>query len=163
MFITIQELQTVMYNYQIIEITEHNDDIALQAIDAAIEEVRSYLAPNNKKEFDDGRPLYDVDKIFEATGNDRNALIVRYCLSIAAWYICELANVDIIHEQVKERYDRAIAWLKSVVKGDANPRLPILNTDNNGEAGSSKKPFRYGSRPKFNHEGDNETYFNKRN
>lgn len=154
MFIEIDELQTVIYSYQMGEITEHNDDIALQAIDAAIEEVRSYLAPNNKKEFDDGRPLYDVDKIFDAKGDDRNALLVRYCLSISVWYICELANVDIIHEQVKERYDRAIAWLKSVVKGDANPRLPTIQPDDNGGS-STKKPFRYGSRPKFNHESNN--------
>ena len=152
MFVSIEELKSVMYGYQMGEITENDEDIVIQSIESAIEEIQSYLAPNNKKEFDDGRPLYDVDKIFSATGKERNALIVRFCLSIAAWYICELSNVDIIHEQVKERYDRAISWLKSVVKGDANPRVPTLSGDNEGEAGSSKKPFRYGSRPKFNHE-----------
>ena len=151
MFLEIDEMKSVMYDYQMNEITENDDTIVAMAIKAAVSQVKSYLKPNNKKEFDDGRPLYDIDMIFGATGIDRDPLILEICKDIACYRVCRLANVDIIHTQVVENYDRAIAWLKDVRSGDANADLPTLSNDND-ENGISKIPFRYGSRPKFNHE-----------
>lgn len=150
MFLNIDELKTVMYDYQLEEITENDNTITVMAIKAAISQIKSYLKPSNKKEYDDGRPLYDIDKIFDAKGDERDALILEFCKDIAAYRVCRLANVDIIHKQVVENYDRAIEWLKDVRNGDANPDLPTLDIDDNTEV--SKIPFRYGSRPKFNHE-----------
>lgn len=154
MFLEIDELRSVMYSYQLETIIENDNTIAVMAINSAVSEMKSYLNPSNQKQWNDGRPQYDVNKIFSAQAGDRDALILELCKDIALYRICRLANVDIIHEHVKERYDRAIDWLEKVagLKGapTLTPDLPTIESD--GETGSTKKPFRYGSRPKFNHE-----------
>lgn len=108
MFLTKDELKSVIYTYQIEQITENDDDIIAMAITAATDEAASYLRPNAKKEWMDGRPNYDVDAVFAKTGTDRNALLLEMIKSLAAWYVCRLCNVDMIYENLKERYDRAI-------------------------------------------------------
>lgn len=149
MFLTIDEMRSVIYHYQMDEITETDNSIVAMAIDSAVSEMKSYLNPNNQKQWDDGRPLYDVDEIFNATGIDRDALILELCKDIACYRVCRLSNVDMIYDHVKERYQSAIDWLTKVANGVTNPNLPIIP---DGGTGSTKLPFRYGSRPKFHHE-----------
>lgn len=95
------------YDPQIIEICE----------DRAIAEMKSYL---NK--------TYDVEEIFSATGTDRNALILMFALDIAIYHIFCQHNPYKISQIRQDRYDRAIEWLKGVMKGDITiadaPRLP---------------------------------------
>lgn len=151
MFITKTDLGSAIYNYQIEQITEGNDDLVLQAIGAAITEVKSYISGNYKKEWKDGRLIYDVDAIMSATGEDRNALLVAHTATIAKFYLIELCNADIIYETAKERYDRAVSWLKQLAKGDISlPDLPLLNPPSVDT--DEQYPFAYGSREKFNHE-----------
>ncbi len=161
MYIEPEELKSAIYAYQlseIVEITEDDDtnlDIVIMAIDAAVEEIKGYLRPNHQPRWKDGRKMYDVDAIFSATGTDRNPLILELTKSIAVWYICRLSNVDIIHEKVRERYDRAIEWLEKVSGTGKyagapalSPDLPVLIQEESDE----NVPFRFGSRDKFNHE-----------
>lgn len=156
MFILKEDLGTALYSYQIEEITEGNDDIVLQAIAAAETEVKSYLTANNKREWRDGRLRYDVDKTFSAKGNDRNALLVSLCLSVAKWYIVDLCNADIIYQHAKERYDRAIEYLQKINKGEVSlgniPTLQDTNQESPQKENIHNKPFSFGSRNKFNHE-----------
>lgn len=154
MFIEKKDLGTAIYNYQIDQITESNDDIVLQAIAAAEAEVRSYFIANNKREWKDGRLRYDVQKIFSSMDTERNPLLVSHTATIAKWYIVELCNADIIYEHAKERYDRAVAWLKQLAKGDISlDTLPLLEETNaDTENINDTEPFIYGSREKFNHE-----------
>ncbi len=154
MFLTPDELSSAIYEYQLQEITESDSDIVQLAIDAAVEEMKSYLNPSAQVRWRDGRPRYDVAVIFSAVGADRNTLVMELCKSIAVWYICRLSNVDIIHDKIKERYDRAIDWLEKVsgIGKYANapaisPDLPVLD-----ETQSPKAPFRFGSREKFSHD-----------
>lgn len=150
MFLEQNELGSTMYDYQIEEITEGDDSIVLEAINAAIIEVKGYLSNNNKKEWLDGRLQYDVPAVFNATGTDRNALLLAHTKTIAKWYIVELCNADIIYEKAKERYDRATEWLTKLSKGVVNlPDLPQLNLD---ETQPDRQPISYGSRTKFNHD-----------
>lgn len=152
MFANKEDLKNNIYDYQVDEITEGNDDIVIQALKAAISEAKSYLTGNDKKEYLDGRPRYDVAKIFSATGDDRDALILTYTLTIAKWYIIDLSNVDILYDKAKDRYDRAIAWLNKLRKGDVNiDDLPVIDTDTPADT-DDVFPFSYGSRQKFNHE-----------
>ncbi len=120
MFIEISDLGSAIYGYQVEQITEGNNDLALQAINSAIEEVSGYLSGNS---------LYDVAAIFATTGTNRNALIVTHTVTVAKWYLVELCNADVIYEQAKERYDRATAWLKLLSKGAVTvaslPTIPI--------------------------------------
>lgn len=150
-FITPQELRTAIHSYQVVQITEADSDIVLQAIAAAETELRSYLLPNNRKQWQDGRPRYDAAAALSATGNLRNALLMETCKNMAVWYLIRLANVDILYDQAKERYDRAIAWLEKLAAGDITLDLPLLPTDDAG-IGSTALPFRAGSRTKFAHE-----------
>jgi len=150
-FLSKDELKTVAYSYQVSQITEDDDYIVLQAIETATKEVAGYLRRNNKKEYNDGRIVYDVTAVFAATGNARHPLILQYCKIAALWHLITLCNVDMLYEHVKERYDRAIDYLKKVNKGDITMDLPILATPAPGEDNSGQ-PFRFGSRIKFNHE-----------
>ena len=148
MFLTKDDMPSAMYGYQMEQITEGNDDIIDVAMAAAEEEVRSYLSGNNRREWLDGRLQYDVEAILTAQAESRNALILKHAVTIAKWWIVELCNADIIYEQAKERYDRAIAWLNKLAKGDVTlSTLPTLSQEV-----TEREPFSFGSREKFNHE-----------
>jgi hypothetical protein len=151
------ELKSAVYEYQVDQITESDTDIPIMAINAAIEEVKSYLAPGDQVQFRDGRKRYDVAAIFSASGAGRNPLVLELTKSIAVYYLMRLANVDIIAEEIRKRYDRAIDWLEKVSatgkydgKVPLNANLPVL-PDIPAESDDSL-PFRSGSREKFLHE-----------
>ena len=148
MFIEIEELKTVAYSYQVNEIAEADDDVITAAIATAISEMQGYLRPNNKSEYGDGRLVYDVDAVFNATGMSRDALILQYTKIAALWHLLILCNVDIIYDHIKERYDRVVEYMGKVNKGEVTLSLPTKEPDE----GTSKLPFRFGSRAKFNHE-----------
>ncbi|MFU8844004.1 MAG: phage protein Gp36 family protein [Bacteroidales bacterium] len=155
MFIEPKELTSAIYEYQLNEITENDPDIVMLAISAAVEEMKSYLNPNHQKHWNDGRSRFDVDAIFGATGAGRNPLVLQMCKTIAVYHITQLSNVDMLHEKVQERYDRAIDWLEKVAgigkyagAPGINPGLPVIEVTEE----DAKQPFRYGSREKFNHE-----------
>lgn len=153
MFISEDELKNAIYQYQVLEITEADNDIALQAINAAQEELRSYLESNNQIRFRDGRPLIDLDAVMNKSGTDRNALLVTHCVTIAVWHLVQLSNADIIYEHVKERYDRAISWLKDLGNGTVNiSSLPTLDPNDPSNPHYGQSPFRMGSRKKFRYE-----------
>ena len=156
MFLETAELKSVLYEYQLTEITEGSPDIAEMAINAAVEEVTSYLSPTDQIKWRDGRPRYDVAAIFSAIGVNRNAMILSLVKSIALYQICQLANVDMIQERVMQRYDRAIDYLEKVAgigkykdSAPIAPNFPVLPA---GDPGTAKQAFRFGSRDKFNHE-----------
>ncbi|WP_165026799.1 hypothetical protein [Dysgonomonas sp. ZJ279] len=156
MFIEIDEMNSVMYDYQLGAIIENDETIALRGIKAGVAKVKSYLTANNQKRFKDGRLTYDVEMIFDARGEDRDDLIVRICLTIAAWYICELSNIDIIYEHVTDRYEKEIDFLSMVAgvgKYENSPTVALdLPTKQDNPDDDTRKPFRYGSRAKFNYE-----------
>ena len=147
MFLEITDLGTTIYSYQIEQITDGDENIPLQAMASAEEEVRSYLAAI---EWSDGRPRLDIPAILGATGTARNALLVRMTATIAKFYISELCNADIIYETAKERYDRAITWLRQLARGEI--KLSTLPETPETDDSTGTEPFIYGSREKFNHE-----------
>lgn len=100
----------------------HDSDVADSAIveiceDRAIEEMRGYLDK-----------FYDTQAIFDATGADRNQLVLMMAVDIAVYHIFCQHNPYKISQVRKDRYDRAVEWLKAVAAGKitiANaPRLP---------------------------------------
>jgi phage gp36-like protein len=149
MFIEQSDLGAVVYDYQIDQLTDGDDSLVIQAIEAATDEVKSYLYENNKAEHLDGRLRYDVEAIFSASGSDRNALLLRHCITVAKWYLVEICNADMIYELAKERYDRATSYLNKLAKGERTlASLPQLSD----EKAEELNPIRYGSRTKFNHD-----------
>ena len=153
MFLEIKDLENSIYDYQVEQITEGNEQIVLEALATAEEEVRSYISLNNKRAKYDGRLIYDVDKILSATGTARNPMIKNTMVTIAKWYIVDLCNADIIYETAKDRYDRAITWLNKLSNGDLTlSTLPVIDNNSTETDDDSTAPFAYGSREKFNHE-----------
>jgi len=133
MFLHISELRTVIYDYQLSEIVEDDNTIIEMAIQAAIEEVKSYLCSR-----------YNTNNTFSAKGKGRNPLILEITKDVALWQIVRLSNPDIIHDRVKDRYDRAIEWLDKVARGLISPTLPAVQDESGGDV----SPIKYGSMPK---------------
>lgn len=95
------------YNPQVLEVCE----------DQAVAEMRTYL-----------EGTYNCDVIFGARGEDRHPLVLMFAKDIAIYHIFCLHNPYKIAEIRKDRYERAIDWLKGVAKGGISvgdlPRLP---------------------------------------
>lgn len=75
--------------------------------DRAIEEMCSYLS---------GR--YDTDKLFDARAAERHPLVLMMCLDIAVYHIYSAGNPQKLSEMRKNRYERAVEWMKAVQKGN---------------------------------------------
>lgn len=79
-FITPKELETHLYKENIEAISREDETILTAAIDAALQEAYGYLG------------AYDRKKIFEATGSQRNALLLIFVKDIAVWHFVNLCN-----------------------------------------------------------------------
>ena len=136
MFITVEEMQTVIYEHVMDDISANDDATVQQCIEAAVSEMKSYLASR-----------YDVAAIFSATGTDRDPLILEDTKVIAVWNLIRLSNNELIYDQWRERYDRVIEFMSKVSEGSITPALPVA-TD---EQGNPILKSRFGSNPKFQH------------
>ena len=112
MFTTKEELKTHMNIDSIDVITGSDDTLVESAIDGAISEAKGYLT------------AFDVATMFAATGTARHALLLTFVKDMAVWHLMALSNYQADLELREKRYDRAIAWLKAVQKGDVVPDLP---------------------------------------
>lgn len=106
--------ESASYDPQIIEICE----------DRAVAEMRSYM---NK--------TYDCNTIFSATGDNRHTLILMFAIDITVYHIFCQHNPYKIAKIRQDRYDRAVEWLKGVMKGDITidgaPLLPEEDLSDN--------------------------------
>lgn len=131
--ITITELKTHLYQENINTISRTDTTILEASIDGAISEVKGYLAS------------YDREAIFGATGSNRNALLLIFLKDIAVWHFLVLSNAGVELELRENRYNRAIAWLKGVQKGEIQPDLPTI-TESDGD--KKTDTIKTGSNPK---------------
>ena len=92
----------------------------------AIEEVSTYL-----------RGKYDVLAIFAATADARNHLIVTITCDVSLYHLASWLPGKMGLEIRIERYDRAIAQLRDIAKGNITPDLPLLTDDNGQSTGGS--------------------------
>lgn len=167
MFIEKSDLKSVLYEYQLDQIAENDDSILDDGIAAAITEVRSYFDAANARRETAGLSkqeyaawkLYDTDAIFSAIGNNRDPFVMRLCMRIAAYNICELANVDVLDNHVRERYESTVKTLEKIAGlGEyAQSRIVLSNLPSPQSTGENTtvtdaKPFRMVSRRKFQHE-----------
>jgi phage gp36-like protein len=136
MFVSPEEMSTHLYAENVEVISRGDGAIMMAAIDSAIAEMEGYLR------------AYDTGSIFLQEGQSRNALLVMFTKDIAAWHFLVLCNAGHQLELRKERYDRAVSWLKAVQKGDVAPSLPPAEKDGAATAGIIK----FGSNaPRGNH------------
>lgn len=85
------------------------DDAALIKIceDRAVKDMRNYLHLH-----------YDCDAIFSARGDDRDPMLVMFCVDIAVYHLFTMHNPRNMSKIREDRYNRATAWLKAVGRGD---------------------------------------------
>jgi phage gp36-like protein len=136
-YLTAAEINTHLYGEVVAEIERQTPASPLldTAIKAAIAEVKGYLS------------AYDKAAIFDATGDDRNPIILLYTKDVAVWHYIQLANPDVDYEQRKERYELAIDYLEKVQSGKAVPELPVPTVEGTAEGEGFIK---FGSNPKRN-------------
>jgi phage gp36-like protein len=124
-YLTKSELKTHIYGENVTAITRSDDTIVAAAIDAAIAEAKGYLN------------AYDIATIFAAAGTSRNALLLVFVKDIAAWHLVVLSNAGVELQLRQDRYERAIAWLKAVQKGDIVPDLPKAEDEDGNTTGDT--------------------------
>ncbi|WP_312399515.1 phage protein Gp36 family protein [Chryseobacterium sp.] len=119
-------------------ITQRKEDVGHKAELAAQAQMESYL-----------RQRYDVKKIFSATDNDRDALIIMYMVDITIYHLHSNIGSDLIPDIRVIRFNAAIDWLKAVAKGDISPDLPEKEEPKEGEEGSGFQSTEFGSNKKY--------------
>lgn len=136
-FLTPEELQTHLYKENIETIAREDDAIVAAAIDAAIEEASGYLG------------AYDRKKIFGTEDDERNALLLIFVKDIAVWHFINLCNAGTDLQLRQDRYERAVAWLKSVQRSEIKPNLPVMeDADGDGKPDPAAGEYIFGSNPK---------------
>lgn len=134
-FLTAKELQTHLYKESIDIISRDNEQLLTAAIDAATQEASGYLGAFNRA------------RIFAARGDERNTLLLLFIKDMAVWHFVNLCNAGVELDLREKRYDRAIAWLRQVQKGDVKPDLPIIDQDGDGKPDGAGE-YLFGSNPK---------------
>jgi phage gp36-like protein len=116
-FIDLTDYDASIHREILDALTRDDDTIIEICEDRAIAEMRGYLSRR-----------YDCDRIFSATGTERNQLILMMAIDIAVYHIFCIHNPQKMSQIRKDRYDRAMEWLKQVADEDISidgaPLLP---------------------------------------
>lgn len=87
----------VRCDWRIVEICEQR----------AIAQMRCYLSPR-----------YDCDRIFSAQGQARNQIVLMTLLDMVIYHLFSIHNPRNISRIRIDRYERALAWLEGVCRGE---------------------------------------------
>ena len=104
-----------------IELSDYDASIHREILDALTreDEMRCYLSRR-----------YDCDKIFTATGDKRNQLVLMMAIDIAVYHIFCIHNPRNLSPLRKERHERAVEWLKAVAAEEISvDGLPLLSEE----------------------------------
>lgn len=104
---------------EVIDKAINNDTTVVEEIISETEDVmRSYLS---------GR--FNVDEIFEATGEDRSGVVVKHFKKIVIDEIYK-RNTGGINDVTQLGYDEAMTWLEGIASGKINGGdLPLKETE----------------------------------
>lgn len=117
-FIELSDYDASVHGDILNSLTRNDASIVEICEDRAIAEMRGYLA---------GR--YDCDKLFAATGNDRNQLVLMMLVDIAVYHLFCIHNPVKMSKIRKDRYDRAVEWMRAVKRGMAIDGAPLLEKE----------------------------------
>lgn len=117
-FIKIEDYDASIHR-EILDALVRDDNSVIEICeDRAIEQMRSYLSRR-----------YDCNTVFSASGDKRNALVLMMAIDIAVYHIFCLANPLKLSQMRKDRYERALEWLKQVADGGISVDIPQLPDD----------------------------------
>ena len=116
-FIDLEDYDASIHREILDAITRTDDSLIEICEDRAIAEMRSYLSKR-----------YDCDRIFSERSPKRNQLILMMAVDIAVYHLFCIHNPMKLSQMRKDRYERAVEWLKAAGKGDVSidgaPLLP---------------------------------------
>jgi hypothetical protein len=111
--ITQADLATNIYPEVIDEITRADATIVANAINTAVQEAKVYLAK------------YDLDQLFGSKDTEptvTDAYLSSLVKDLTCWHLLRLSNVSIDYAVFRTAYEDAIAALKSIMAGQAQPQ-----------------------------------------
>ena len=133
-FIELTDYDASIHREILDALTRDDETVVEICEDRAIAEMRCCLSRR-----------YDCDKIFSATGTSRNQLVLMMAIDIAVYHIFCIHNPQKLSQIRKERYERAVEWMKAVaaeeISIDGAPLLPE-------EERAANASFRVRSNPK---------------
>ena len=116
-FVKLSDYDASIHREILDALTRDDDTVVEICEDRAIAEMRCYLAKR-----------YDCNRIFSAVGDGRHPLILMMVLDIAVYHIFCLHNPQKLSQIRKDRYERAVEWMKAVAHEDISiegaPLLP---------------------------------------
>lgn len=121
-FITDQDYDASVHREIIDAVTREDDALIKICEDRAVKDMRNYL-----------HQRYDCNAIFSAQGNERDPMLVMFCVDITVYHLFTMHNPRNMSKIREDRYNRAIEWLKGVGRGkDIAEGLP--ESDNKEES-----------------------------
>lgn len=133
-FITKVDYKVHIRTYRLDQILEAQDEDEDLILDAAENEAISVIS-------DALAPKYDVNLIFNQSGDNRHKTILRWAKVLVIYYIYERIPDEMVPERVVKNYEHVLERLKYIEQGKANLSGAPLIT-NTGEDGQTKPKTR---------------------
>jgi phage gp36-like protein len=133
MFIEVDDYRVVIGEPALKVVAQANPENCANAEAEAVEEISGFL-----------RPKYDCARIFAAEGPARNRQLLMYACDIALYHMASSLPNQMGMAIRKERYEKALEWLRKVQDGTVLPDLPLALDEQGNSAAPS---IRYGSQP----------------
>ena len=132
-----------------VELTDYDASIHRDILDALVRgDETDHEASEGRAKAERGVNLskrYDCDKIFSATGTNRNQLVLMMVIDIAVYHIFCIHNPQKLSQIRKDRYERAVEWMKAVAAEEISIEgAPLLPE----EERAGKSSFHIQSNPK---------------
>lgn len=139
-FLSKEDFDATVHRDILEAVTRQDEAVVEICTERAIAEMRCYLS---------GR--YDCDVVFSATGTGRNQLVLMMLTDIAVYHLFCIHNPMKLSTMRKDRYERAVEWMKAVRRGDISiDGLPPANKT--PEQVKASSPYQMRSNPKrINH------------
>jgi phage gp36-like protein len=112
-FIDRDDYDRKIRDYKLDQIIDQQDAILDDAELDAIQEVSDYLYQH-----------YEVETIFQKTGDERHKSVLRWCKHIVIYNIYERIEDEMVPERVIKNYDDTIATLTKIMSGKMAVDLP---------------------------------------
>lgn len=133
-FVQLSDYDASIHREILDALTRSDESVVEICEDRAIAEMRCYLSKR-----------YDCDRIFSAVGDARLQLVLMMVIDIAVYHIFSIHNPQKLSQLRKDRYDRAVEWMKAVAAEDISIEgAPLLPE----EQRAAHAAFRIHSNPK---------------
>lgn len=116
-FVQLSDYDASIHREILDALTREDDTVVEICEDRAVAQARSYLSRR-----------YDCDAMFSASGDDRNQLLLMMVIDMTVYHIFCIHNPQKLSQVRKDRYERALEWLRAVadeeISIDGAPLLP---------------------------------------